>query len=930
MLERPGPRRPPTPRPWRPPSGVHKTPSGVGPRLTAGIRLKANDVLAERFQITRFIARGGMGDVFEAFDLELGEVVALKTIRPEAAEAEGALERFHREIHLARRVTHPNVCRIFDLFHHFVSDEPDGEITFVTMELLSGQTLAARLKEKGALETKEALPIVAQVVEGLAAAHRAGIVHRDFKSANVLLVPSEHEAGGLRAVVTDFGIARTVSAKDGLDLTLTGAGIILGTPAYMAPEQVEGKPVSPRTDIYALGIVIYEMVTGKRPFAGENEFSTAVQRLKAPPPPPRLHRADLDPRWEAVILRCLERDPERRFASATDVARALLPTPSEGLPAVGAPPRSSRGKLALGAGAAVAAAAMLIAAGRFWGGREKASEAPRLATTQVTASTGLDVFPTFSPDGESIAYSSDKGGTFEIYVKPLAAGGRELQLTADGQQNLEPAWSPDGQRIAYVSKGRGGIWVVPALGGSPKQVTENGSRPAWSPDGGALAYQSDTVADLPGTGVSAMPPSTLWIVPLRGGRARAITKPGTPNGGHGAPVFSPDGKRVVFVAGDARGSSIWSVAPDGQGLASVVADVSYAYDPVFSPDGRFVEYCALSRSSTYAVYRIPFSSASGLPDGKVSELANVGAAPIRQLSASRDGKRVAYSTLTISSNLFTLPLSPETLEPAGSLKALTAETGRNTRPTFSPDGKRLAFNKWRRGATQDVWLMDADGKGAEQVAASEFSDQLPSWFPDRSRLAYLSTRGGQKGYWSASLKTGKETFLTALPASADFPRLSPDGRRVAFNALRDGGTNAVFVAELGGTPRPITPAGMSAGFPCWSPDGELLGVEEKDGDDTQVTLLPVSGGTPTRLTHEKGQSWPYSFSPDGEKVAFAGSRNDVWNVYWVSRKGEERRLTAFTRLNGYVRYPALSPRGDQLVFEYAESTGNIWMLEARP
>jgi tetratricopeptide (TPR) repeat protein/tRNA A-37 threonylcarbamoyl transferase component Bud32/TolB-like protein len=298
-------------------------------------------LVANRFHIVRFLGRGGVGEVYEAEDQELGGRVALKTLRRDTAPEARALDRFRREVRLARRVTHPNVCRLFDVFHHqFASHLAGSEssVSFVTMELLAGSSLADYLHRKGRLTTAEALPIVEQIAAGLDSAHRAGIVHRDFKSANVMLVPDQD--GGMRAVVTDFGFAHAASDDD-LAVTATASGGIWGTPAYLAPEQVEGGAVTFATDIYALGMVLYEMVTGARPFDAETPLATAVKRLQQPAVSPALLVPDLDERWESTILRCLEREPARRFASARDVVAALrgeldagiaLPRPRRGAP----------------------------------------------------------------------------------------------------------------------------------------------------------------------------------------------------------------------------------------------------------------------------------------------------------------------------------------------------------------------------------------------------------------------------------------------------------------------------------------------------------------------------------------------------------------------------------------------------------------------
>jgi tetratricopeptide (TPR) repeat protein len=294
------------------PGELRSPPADVPPSFSP------QDVVAGRYRIARFVARGGMGEVYEAQDLELGERVALKTVRPDVAAQPKVLERFKREIQLARKVSHPSVCRTFDIGRHQAPGGP--EVVFLTMEYLEGETLSQRLRASGRLFPADALPVLRQMAAALQAAHDAGIVHRDFKSSNVIPVPAK---GGPRVVVTDFGLARAPADEgDSSSGSLTGTGVV-GTPYYMAPEQVTGGKIGPSADLYSLGIVFYEMVTGRLPFGGESPLSIAVKRLTEKPPPPRLTVPDLDPSWEAAILRCLERNPEDRFASAADVVRSL-------------------------------------------------------------------------------------------------------------------------------------------------------------------------------------------------------------------------------------------------------------------------------------------------------------------------------------------------------------------------------------------------------------------------------------------------------------------------------------------------------------------------------------------------------------------------------------------------------------------------------
>jgi serine/threonine protein kinase/tetratricopeptide (TPR) repeat protein len=290
--------------------------------------LPAGRVLADRFKLTRFLARGGMGEVYEAQDLELQEHVALKLVRPELLSDSHAMQRFKREVHLAKKVTHPNVCRTFDLFrHHDVNDDAARDLIFVSMELLAGETLSQYLRRRGRLSPAEALPLTTQIAGGMEAAHKVGVIHRDFKPGNIILAPEG--TASLRAVITDFGLALR-SGGDGTTVEMSASHGIVGTPAYMAPEQIEGREVTAATDIYAFGLVLHEMLTGSLPFASETPLGKAARRLHESIPSPRTIVPDFDPTWEGVILRCLERDPDKRFASISELLPALTQRESAG------------------------------------------------------------------------------------------------------------------------------------------------------------------------------------------------------------------------------------------------------------------------------------------------------------------------------------------------------------------------------------------------------------------------------------------------------------------------------------------------------------------------------------------------------------------------------------------------------------------------
>ena len=273
------------------------------------------DVLNQRFRVVQQLGAGGMGEVYEAEDLVLGEPVALKTIRPDLIDQQMLRARLIEEVQAAKRIAHPGICRIHDLHLYLPAGSPSGDILFLTMELLRGETLGARIWRSGRMEIREALPIVEQLAGALSAAHRARVIHRDLKSENIVLESSP--SGAVRAVITDFGLARNQS-RSAHAKRLTRTGQIVGTLAYMAPEQLLGKPVTPAADIYAFGIVLFEMVTGRPPFEGGSNLALAARRLTSPPPSPRSLAPNLPREWERAILCCLEREPENRFADATE------------------------------------------------------------------------------------------------------------------------------------------------------------------------------------------------------------------------------------------------------------------------------------------------------------------------------------------------------------------------------------------------------------------------------------------------------------------------------------------------------------------------------------------------------------------------------------------------------------------------------------
>lgn len=911
----------------------------------------------------RAIGAGGMGEIFLADDQRLGRQVALKLLPAQFTSDPDRARRFKQEARAASALNHPNIFTIYEI------GELDNHQLFIATEYIEGQTL--REAETARLDLRDILDIVIQISGALSAAHAAGIVHRDIKPENVMLRPD-----GLVKVL-DFGLAKLAehprplnhgSQAETATYHSTTPGLVMGTVNYMSPEQARGLDVDARTDIFSCGVLLYEMLAGRTPFASATHADTIAAILQQEPVPLAQLMPGLPAELQRIVSKMLRKDRDDRYQTAKDLSldlkelrdelqlQAKLTRDQGSTAADGTRPRAGSATLLVKGGgqpsdpiktqttapteataprrgrriwvalAAVAAVAALVAGGLwFWRSRASAFHPAKVAqVVQVTTWPGLDDFPALSPDGRSIAYCSDHGGKFEIYVKSLIPGAKEIQLTNDGQQNFEPTWSPDGQQIAYYSKLRGGIWTVPVGGGQAKQLTEFGSAPAWSPDGNIIVFQSNPLSDLGAGAVSAQSPSTLWTVSPSGGEPKQITHQGDPPGGHGTPSWSPDGKWIVFAAGNYSNYSTWVMSfPDGK--FHRIAPESYAGS--FSPDGRSIFYVNDAR-----VNQVPFNPATGETTGKPVMIEGIAGFPafIRRFSFSTDGKHLAYSTPVRNETLASLKLHPATFDADGAPTVLFHNTSNRTHmPAFSPDGRRVAFAVCLRNGTNcDLWQVNPDGTDPIQVTTGTGSELMPSWMPDMTELAYSSDRVGHTALWTINLSTKRARLLRDTGQDMAFPRVSPDGRQVAYNVASDGAVN-VWVADLtGGAPRQLTFDKQMMGFPSWSPDGKWISFQMQRGDSTYVMIMPPTGGEPLQLTTDKGQSWTHGWSPDSDKVLFAGFRDGVWNVWWVSRTTKKQQmLTNYTKLNSFVRYPAWSPQGDQIAYEYSETTGNIWVAE---
>lgn len=551
---------------------------------------------------------------------------------------------------------------------------------------------------------------------------------------------------------------------------------------------------------------------------------------------------------------------------------------------------------------------------------------------QLTTHSGLDMHPAWSPQGDAVAFVSDRSGAFEIYVRGLGGAAGEVALTSDGAQNMQPAWSPDGRFIAYHANARGGIWVIPARGGTPRQVSAIGARPAWSPDGTRIAFQTDELGDISPIGYSAQAGSTIWMVNADGSGARALTNATAPAGGHASPAWSHSGKFLAFTVFDAgENNGAWMLSVE-TGDTWPLELGSATYDPVFLEHDS-----ALIVSGAEAlIVRLPLDARTGKLRAP-REVIPVGGVPrVRGLSLSPDGTRLAFAGISLDSQIWSVDVNDAGL-PSGEPRQLTRDTSRrNSLAAISPDGKKIAYMSIRQGELPNVWVMNADGTNPIQLTGDESAEHKPNWFPDSVRVGYLTKGRGVDGLYSIDVNTRRAQLVFDFAGAGKHPGLegtlaefdvSPSVGQVAFSMMiPPAGERVLYVSPIDSFhPRRVGPAG--AGYPAWSPDETQVAVEFKEGTSTHAGVIDVASGVLRQLTKERGHTWVRSWSPDGRRVAVAALRDARWSVGAIDVvNGKHVALTAPEVPGVYVRYPEWSPKGDRVLFERGASRGNIWTI----
>jgi len=766
------------------------------------------------YEVLSLLGTGGMGEVYRARDTRLGRVVAIKVLPAERMADENRRRRFVQEAQAASALNHPSIVTIFEI------ESADGN-DFIVMEYVPGKTLDTVIPRQG-MRLGEVLRIAIPIADAVARAHAAGIVHRDLKPANVV-VGSDGEVK-----VLDFGLAKLIAqdeadsprretrSEDGDARLLSRPGTVAGTVEYMSPEQATGNKVDARSDVFSFGAMLYEMVTGRRAFAGNSTAETLAALLREQPKAPSELTPGVPRDLEKVILRCLQKEPDRRFQHMADVRVELqeIKEESDSQPAAAQAP-APRSQLRWLAAGLVGALALTAGGSLLW--RSRGAEIPLPLVVPLTSTPGRETEPTFSPDGDQLAFAwnGEKLDNWDIYIKMIGSS-ETRRLTTDPALDRFPSWSPDGRQIAFIRTSREGeagmIHLVSPLGGSDRKLSDQPAafgRLSWSPDSRWLATAASPFANDPRSEIRG-----IRFIGVPGGEARSITSP-SPLTYHTDPAFSPEGHRLAY----ASCLSFYSCHVD-------IVELGVDYAP---------------KGTVRRLTRTPFIMGG--------------------LAWTRDGKSVVYNDRH-NGRLWRVGIAgdqpPERIEVAGSDVVL---------PTIAFSRDRLAFERFL--GRKQIYRFEA-GRQSEVVAASSGTDWNPNFSPNGRRIAFESSRASGGGeIWLAEADGSDPVQLTHSPGLGQgSPRWSPDGRRIAFDSIGEEGHWDIWTVDAdGGSPRRLTHDPGDENLPSWSRDGHWVYFgSDRGGAVPDIWRAPAMGGPEERVTHNGG--WvPYE-SADGKTLFF--------------------------------------------------------------
>ena len=847
------------------------------------------------YQIQSSLGAGGMGEVYRAEDTRLGRSVAVKTLPADKLADEERKRRFLGEARAASALNHPNIVVLHDIA------EADGA-EFLVMELVPGQPLADCIPKKG-LRLNEALRYGIQIADALAAAHAAGIVHRDLKPGNVMVRPD----GTVKLL--DFGLAKLVEPErpGEADATRTVAtasaqGTIAGTVPYMSPEQAEGKPLDGRSDIFSLGSVLYEMLTGQRPFAASSPMSTLSAVLTAEPTPLTQLAPHLPGEVERVVRRCLRKDPGRRFQTAQDLKVALQELLEESdsgmLPASQAPRPRGRARW-IGAGF-LTGVACVLAMWLWTRGRQQAF--PAIVESPLTAYEGFEAEPAFSPDGIQVAFSwRREGAAGDIYVRLIGAG-QPVQLTNTPEQEGSPVWSPDGRWIAFLRYGRGTttVLVMPSIGGGERRVAElplvaggmfGPPTLRWTPDGDELMFTGRLEPDAP---------LGLVAVEVASGAKRHLTRPSAQTADVGG-GFSPDGRRVAFLrlsSGNPQGNLYIqdldaARQPTGEPRA-LTTDGAQLGPPAWTPDGEELLFPS-NRTGRSGLWRI---SASG---GTPVRVPLAGTDP-RQPAVR--GNRLAYVQQTTDTNIWAVPTSG-----TGDPVRIVSSTLNDMTPNYSPDGRQIAFCSDRSGSLE-IWVAANDGSRPEQLTSFGSGESCtPRWSPDSRDLVFDSNaEAGQFEVYRISADGGQPKRLTNSAETDGIASFSRDGRWIYFMSNRSGRAEIWKLPAAGGEPVQVTANGGYAALE--SVDGRTLFFTKSQPGS--LWSMPAAGGVETSVLE---RIMGRNFVPADDGIYFVSFEDGTfWHRFLEFASGTVRPIRQLPRSPHNI----ISISADQRWLAYAQ------------
>jgi eukaryotic-like serine/threonine-protein kinase len=871
--------------------------------LASGIRLGAYEIVAP-------IGAGGMGEVYRARDTRLGRIVAVKVLPDAFGRDPERLGRFGREAKVLASLNHPNIAAIYDL-------EDSADVPVLVMEMVDGPTLADHLSHSP-MPFIEALPIAKQICEALENAHERGIVHRDLKPANVKITP----AGTVKLL--DFGLAKALhdeiaprdpNSSPTITDIATRDGTILGTAAYMSPEQAKGKNADRRSDIWAFGCLFYEMLAAQRAFSGESVADTLASILKSEPDwsllPPHTPLA-----IRSLIQRCLKKDPKCRLQAIGDARIAIeeaITTPDQDEALLSSPqPRPIRRRRLPWAavfltGALLAGIAVLIFALRR-------PHPPAIHFRAVTNFSGVQSHPALSPDGHSVAFVSDRDGHHNIYVG-LLNGANPVKITDDANLKTTPCWSPDGTEIAYARLNDSGIWdlwKVPALGGTSRRFVLNASDPAWSRDGRWFAYRKSSNG-------------AIWISDASGQNGRELTPAQNELFGNSMPRFSPDGHEVAYAASLGGPAGELEIVDVGSGkVRRLTHDAALVLSPTWAADGQSI-YFASSRGGSLNIWKIAEKG------GEPAQI-TTGQGDDAQLDISADGRRIVFSTFRSNVNLAELDLGSGGQKNS---RLLVPDLARiQAAPVYSPDGKHLAFFSTLRGVEREgIWLANSDGSDPVPLVQDHFTNIFPRWTPDSSHLVYVNFQGSNE-FRRISISGGApETLLRNV--SDYLPDVGSGGQLLFEGAHGEVQiSNSQQVETLVTLPSDINPALFR-----WSPDHQSIAylVNPTQEADPSAGVWVFDRNGPPRQIFRGWVAW-YTWGP-GNEVYLIQAKPDLQGVLWKV----DRSARALTRVPASISMPFdywyplpqtefdISPDGRRLAVTIQQVLqANIGMLENIP